>query len=54
MLMLVRTTMYSSGLLFQYLIGVSIERERESAPILNLKKMYSYLHGILARVHIAF
>lgn len=30
------------------------ERERESAPILNLKKMYSYLHGILARVHIAF
>jgi hypothetical protein len=54
MLMLVRTTMYSSGLPFQYLIGVSIERERESAPILNLKKMYSYLHGILARVHIAF
>lgn len=28
MLMLVRTTMYSSGLPFQYLIGVSIQRER--------------------------
>jgi hypothetical protein len=29
MLMLLRTTMYSSGLPFQYLIRVSIERERE-------------------------
>jgi hypothetical protein len=52
MRMLVRPITYSSGLPFQYLIGVS--RERESTPILNLKKMDSYLHGILARVHIAF
>jgi hypothetical protein len=39
------------------MITISIpnrSKHGESPPILSLKKMYSYLHGILARVHIAF
>jgi hypothetical protein len=40
MLMLVRTTMYLSGLPLQYLIGVSIERERERSDFKPEKNVF--------------